>query len=210
MAGRFNLSISQGATYGPIVFKLRNTIVLSDAAAIGATSVAVSPLAQNVTSGATLTFGTIPVVTSASASIGDRTISVVALTEALTKGLVAKGDPIDLTGKSARAQIRQQFTDAAPLASFTCSILSPATLGEVSISLPSTTSATLPANINPDKSDDIADLQAVTFPSTTENKLFLPGFAPYYWDLELYSSDVVPVVDRYIYGRVVVTAEVTR
>ena len=210
MAGRFNISIAQGATLKPIVFKLRNTIVLSDAAAIGAETIAVSPLSQNVASGATLTFGTIPVVTSASASIGDRSIAVVAITEALTKGLVAKGDPVDLTGKSARAQIRQQFTDAAPLASFTCSILSPATLGEVSISLPSTTSATLPANINPDQADDIVDLQASTFPSASESKLFLPGFAPFYWDLELYSSDEVPIVDRYIYGRVVVTSEATR
>jgi hypothetical protein len=210
MAGRFNLLIKQGSTLKPIVFKFRNTIVLSEAASIGEESIEVSPLSQNVTSGTTLTFGTTAVVTSANAFIGDRSISVVALTASLAKGVTAKGDPIDLTGKSARAQIRQQFSDTAPLASFTCAIASPATLGEVSISLPSTTSASLPANIFPDRADDIVDLQSSTFPSSTESKLFLPGLAPFYFDLEIFDTSAPPVVDRYIYGRVVVTAEATR
>jgi len=207
---RYNLCVSQGASFGPIIFKLRNTIVLSADAAIGAEVISVSPLSQNVTSGTVLTFGTIAVTTSANAFVGDRTISVVALTEALTKGVVAKGDPIDLTGKLARAQIRQNYSDANPLASFTCSVLLPAINGEVSISIPSDITTIIPANIAPDKADDIVDLQVSTFPSTTENKLFYPGLAPYYYDLEIYDTEVPPNVNRYIYGRVIVTSEATK
>ena len=207
---RYNLKIPQGSTFGPIIFKLRNTIVLSADAVIGAEVISVSPLSQNITSGTVLTFGTIVVTTSANASIGDRTISIVALTEALTKGLVAKGEPIDLTGKLARAQIRQNYSDVNPLASFTCSVLSPATNGEVSISIPSTVTTTIPANTAPDKADDIVDLQSPTFPSTTENKLFYPGLAPFYYDMEVYDLASPPNVSRYIYGRVIVTSEATR
>lgn len=206
----FNICIPQGSTFGPVVFRLRNTIVLSANAPAGAVEISVSPLSQNVGLGSTFLFGAVSVVTTASAATGDRTISVEPLSSALTKGLVAKGDPIDLTGKQVRSQIRQQFSDVEPLASFTCTVLSPTTNGELSISLPSTTSAMLPANIFPDKADGITDLQNLSFPNATDLKLFLPGLAPFYYDVEIFNVASPPVVDRYIYGRVIVTAEVTR
>jgi hypothetical protein len=209
MAGRFNIEIKQGSTFS-VSFRLRHTIVLSAAALTSATTLSVSPIPHNITSGSTLTFGTVTVTLSANATIGDRTLSVTAISAAIAKSTTAKGDPVDLTGKSVRAAIRKDFSDTAPLATFTCTITSPATLGEVSILLPSTTSASLPANIRPNRADDIVDLQASTFPDSTETKLFLAGFGPYVYDLEVFTSDATPVVQRYVYGLVLVTSEATK
>jgi hypothetical protein len=208
-AARYNLKIDQGSTF-LFTVALRNKIVLSSAATLGATELAVSPLAHGLTNGDVLTFGTIPVTLTASASAGARTIAVSAISAAIAKGTTAKGDPVDLTGKSARAAIRAQYSDTAPLASFTCTVSNTPTTGEITISLPSTTSATLPANISPDRADDIADLQAVTFPSVTEAKLFLAGKAPYYFDLEVFDTASPPIVTRYVFGRVLVLAEATK
>lgn len=208
-AARYNITVQQGSTFAlPIV--LRNKIVLSTAAVAGVIELAVSPLAHALTSGRVLTFGTVDVTLSANASAGARLIAVNATSAALAKAATAKGDPVDLTGEQARAAIRANFADTAPLATFTCTIASPPTLGEITISLPSTTSAALPANISPDRSDDIVDLQSVTFPSATEAKLFLAGKAPYYWDLEIFDGATPPIVTRYIYGRLLVSAEATK
>jgi hypothetical protein len=80
----------------------------------------------------------------------------------------------------------------------------------MSIRLSSTVTAAIPANITPDKSDDILDLQSSLFPNSTEAKLFFPGLAPYYYDVEVYDTEIPPNVTRYIYGRVLVTSEATR
>ena len=210
MAGRFNIEIKQGSTFGPTVFRLRHTISLSVAALANDTTLNVAPIPHNITSGSTLTFGTVTVTISANASTGDRTLSVNAISGAIAKSTTAKSNPVDLTGKNVRAAIRKDFSDAAPLATFTCAVTNPATSGEVSLLLPSTTSATLPANINPNRVDDILDLQSSLFPNSTEAKLFFPGLAPYYYDVEVYDTEVPPNVTRYIYGRVLVTSEATR
>jgi hypothetical protein len=209
MAGRFNIEIKQGSTFS-VSFRLRHTIVLSAAASASATTLNVSPIPHSITSGSTLTFGTVTVTLSANATIGDRTLSVNAISAAIAKSATAKGDPVDLTGKSVRAAIRKDFSDTTPLATFTCAITSPATLGEVSILLPSTTSAALPANIRPNRVDDIADLQSSSFPDSTEAKLFLPGFGPYVYDIEVFDSAVPPVVQRYVYGLTLVSSEATK
>ena len=209
--GRYSLCIPQGSTYGPIIFRLRHTIVLSAAASATDTTLNVSPIPYALSSGDTLTFGTVIVTLSANASISDRTLSVDAISGAIAKSTTATGDPVDLTGKNVRASIRKDFADTSPLANFTCAVISPATSGEVSILLPSTVSATLPANIRPTAADDIVDLQASTFPDTTEKKLFLPGYSPFYWDLEVFDTvPDPPVVTRYVYGLVICTAEATK
>lgn len=50
------------------------------------------------------------------------------------------GQPFNLTGYSVASQIRHNYTDAIPSASFTCSIDSPATSGSLTISLPASAS----------------------------------------------------------------------
>lgn len=210
-AALYNLCIAQGSTFDGLTFILRNTVVLVSDAAIGAQTLDVSPLQYNITSGSTLTFGTTVVTLSANATAGDRTLSVTAISAAMIKGATAKGDPINLTGKLARAHIRKTFTDTTPAATFTCTIVSPATLGQVQLSLSSTVTAALAANINPDRVDEILDLQASSFPSSAETKLFLPGSSPYRWDLEIFSgASPNEVVTRYIYGFVLVTSEATK
>ncbi len=210
MSARYNIEIKAGATFGPVTFILRHRIVLTAAAELSATTLTVSPLAHAITSGTTLTFGTASVVTSANASAGARSLSVNAITTALAKGATAKGNLVDLTGFSARASIRAQYTDTAPLASFTCAIVSPATNGEVTIAMPSNTTTTLPANITPGRADDIVDLQTNSFPDATEAKLFNPGTSAYYYDLECFNTASPPVVNRWVYGRVLVSAEATK
>lgn len=209
MAGRFNIEIKQGSTFS-VSFRLRHTIVLSTAASASATTLNVSPIPHNIASGSTLTFGTVTVTLSANATTGDRTLSVNATSAAIVKSTTSKGNPVDLTGKSVRAAIRKDFSDTAPLATFTCTITSPATLGEVTILLPSTTSASLPPNIRPNRVDDIVDLQSTSFPDSNEAKLFLPGFSSYVYDVEVFDSATPPVVQRYVYGLVLVSPEVTK
>ena len=206
---RYNLCIPQGSTFSN-VFVLRHKIVLTADASSEETSLTVSPIPHDISSGSTLTFESVTVTLSADATAGDRTLSVNATSSALTRGTTAKGNLVDLTGKSARAQIRVNFSDTSATASFMCTIGTPATSGEVTITLPSTTTAAIAANMTPDKADDIADLQAATFPTSTEAKLFLPGASAYRWDLELYDTSDPPVVTRYINGLVIVTAEATK
>jgi hypothetical protein len=210
MAARFNIEILQGSTYGPVTFLLRHKVVLTTAAELSATTLSVSPLAHAIASGTTLTFGTVTVVTSANASIGERLLSVNAISAVLAKGATAKGNLVDLTGFQARASIRANYTDTAALASFTCTVVSPATNGEVTIAMPSTITTTLPANITPGRADDILDLQANSFPSATELKLFNPGTQPYYFDVECFNTASPPIVNRWIHGRVLVSAEATK
>jgi hypothetical protein len=207
----YNIKIDQGSTFGPITFVLRNTVVLVSDAVLGAETLDVSPLQYNITSGSTLTFGTTVITLSANATAGDRTLSVTATSAALTKSATAKGDPIDLTGKSARAHIRKTFDDTTPAATFTCAIVNPPTLGQVQLSLSSAVTAGLTANINPDRVDEITNLQSTSFPSSAEAKLFLPGASPYRWDLEIVSGTAPnEIVTRYVYGFVLVTSEATK
>jgi hypothetical protein len=209
-AARYNIQIPAGTTYGPITFVLRHKIVLSAPALIGNTTLSVSPLPHGLETGNTLKFGDVTVTLTANASLGANTIQVESLLQDLVKGLSAKGNPVDLTGFSARAAIRAKYEDASPLATFTCNIPAPATNGVVTILLPSNVTTTLPANIIPNRADDIVDLQDATFPTATESKLFNPGIAPYFWDLECFNTASPPLVIRYLYGRVLVTAEATK
>jgi hypothetical protein len=207
-SGRYNLCIPQGSTYLN-TFIFRHKIALTVAANSGATTLNITSLQHEILSGATLTFGTTTVTLSSTAAVGDRTLSVNAISAEIAKGTSANGDLIDFTGKTARAAIRANYTDTNPLATFTCTIATP-TNGEIAIALPSTSTSAIAANIHPDKADDIVDLQANTFPSTTEARLFLPGLSPYYWDLEVFDTGSPPQVTRYLYGRVIVTAEATK
>ena len=53
----------------------------------------------------------------------------------------------NLTGFSARAQMRSSKSDSAVAASFTCSITSPPTSGVVKMELPATTSSAMTAGV---------------------------------------------------------------
>jgi hypothetical protein len=64
-----------------------------------------------------------------------------ALTMTVKEGGVAK----DLTGYSARAQLRTRKSDASAAATFTCSVLSPASSGQVKLELDNSTSTALSA-----------------------------------------------------------------
>ena len=54
------------------------------------------------------------------------------------------GSPVNLTGYSARAQMRSKKSDASPAASFTCTVTD-ATGGVIKMSLPNATSSSLSA-----------------------------------------------------------------
>lgn len=211
-AAFYNICLKQGDTYAE-TFILRNKVILSSAAMIGDGILNVIPIPHTLLTGDTLTFGTVTVTLSADAAIGDRTLSVAPITDNIPKSTSARSAFLDLTGKSARASIRQEFLDTAPLVNFTCSIKNPPTSGEVTISLSSADSAALLANTTPGKVRAITNLQSSDFPTAAEIKtLFTVGLqpAPYYYDLEIYDSGSPPVVTKYITGRVVVLAEATK
>jgi len=207
-SGRYNICLKQGATYN-CTFILRHKITITEAAASSATTLKITSLQHNLNNGSTLTFGTVTVTLTSAATAGDRTLTVSAISAAIAKNTSALGNLYDLTGKSARSNIREMYSSTTALGSFTCTIVSPATNGEIRVSMTAATTAGITANIAPNKADDIVDLQANTFPTKEETKLFLAGKQPYVWDLEIYSGDP-EVVDKPLYGQVLVTAEATK
>lgn len=101
-------------------------------------------------------------------------------------------DPVDLTGKSARGQIRTGYTASTITAQWACLVDTPETSGSVSISLSDTTTAALSAyreTINP------AVMNTYT------------GAGIYYYDIEVYSTGNVK---RYMEGKLFVDPEVTK
>lgn len=201
----YNICIPQGTTFSN-TFVLRHKVVLSSAAVTGDTTLNIPPIAFTLSTGDILVFGTTTVTIAADVAIGDRTLTIEPLSNPLIKGVTAKGALIELTGLQARASIRENYDDAAPLASFICSISG----SEVTISMSSAVTAALPANIQPTKADSLSELQSTSFPTPADAKLFSPGKSSYFWDLELYSGSVPPLVNRYIYGKVLVLNEATR
>lgn len=210
--GFYNISLLQGDTYAE-TFVLRHKIIVSTDAVIGDDTLNVFPIPHGLTNGDVLTFGTVEVTLTASATANSSTLNVNAITGDIAKSTSAKSRFVDLTGKNARASIRQEFLAQSPLANFTCTIGTPATSGQVTLMLSSSTSAGIPANTTPGKARLISDLQSPTFPNSDELKnLFTVGLqpAPYYYDLEIYDSGSPPIVTKYIKGRVLVLAEATR
>lgn len=92
------------------------------------------------------------------------------------------GTPTDLTGYSARAQLRTTKSAASVAATFTCTITEPES-GEILISLNNSVTVGLT-------------------PSVTLG-------SKYYYDLEIYTTDDA-IVQRVLEGTALVTEEVTR
>jgi hypothetical protein len=199
----FNMIVPQGTTFST-TFSLRHRITTIAPALAGDVSLQVAPLAHTIASGSALTFGAISVTTTAEAEIGDRTLSIEPLSSPIPSGATAKGSLVDLTGQQARASIRRQYADPEPLADFDCSISG----SEITIALSSEVSESLPANISPSKANRIENLNDLGFPSPNELKLFFPGQSFFVYDVETF--DVGGNVKRWIYGKVLVTAEATK
>lgn len=202
-AAQYNLCIGQGETF-VTTFNIYNTVTITETAAVGAVTLNVLPLPHDLASGSSLSFGTVVVTLSADASTGAETISVGAISAQILANTTARGNLLVLTGKQARAKIRKTYDAATALADFVCTPTNP---GKVVISLTSTVTAGLAANITPSNAKTISNKQAIT---KEERKLFLPGFNTYYWDLEIYDGSDPPEVTRYIFGEVLVTAEATK
>lgn len=97
------------------------------------------------------------------------------------------GQPIDLTGRSARGQIRKRPSSSDLVAEFECSIPTPAN-GQIVIQLPASTSS------------------AISIPgaSFTSPAIFV-------YDVEVYyGSGDSEVVDRILHGELRIVPEVTR
>ena len=94
---------------------------------------------------------------------------------------------IDLTGRSARAMVRRQFSSTTPVFSFTCAIPTPSN-GQITMTVDASVTAAL-------------NLGGASVESPAE----------YVYDLELYYDDSgVEKVDRLLYGKVIVLPEVTK
>lgn len=100
--------------------------------------------------------------------------------------LVSTGGPaMDLTGYTARGQIRKAYTSSDITKSFTCTILTPATDGKIEISLSATNTAAITCGKTPQESA-----------------------STYVYDIEIESSG--GEVSRILEGKLFVDAEATK
>ena len=205
-AGIYNLCYEQGTTLGPITFKLSHAVVMSAAAAAAATTLSVLPLSTSYLSGATLTFGTVTVTLSAPASIGDETLSVNAISAAIANQAQATGNPVDLTGQSARGKIRENYGASVDLATLVC-VITDAVNGTLTVTLDSDTIIT--PNIEPLQFAQISGWSTKEVLTSKEQDYFITGLEPYVWDLETYDTSDPPIVKRRLNGMVAVIPEVT-
>ena len=205
-AAEYNLCLEQGASMLPIIFVFRHVIVLSEDAGSPSgqayTTINVFPIPHPLSSGATLTFGTVTLTLSASASEGAETLAVNSSSTYIAAGTTAKGDLVDFTGHTPKAQYRTSY-DATEAIDFDTAI---AGTGKISVSLSHTKSEQLQANITPFNAADIPDLQNL---NSEDLRRLLPGQSPGVWDLETEDSSDPVIVRRWYYGRVLVTAGVT-
>ena len=206
-AGIYNLCIQKGSTFGPITIQLNYSVVLTEDAPIGVTSLRVSPLNSEYLSGQTLAFGNTQVTLTTTASVGNTILSINALTAALSRGDQATGNPVNLTGIGARGKLKKTYTDPTGLADLTCTIGTPPTQGLISISLPSNT--VIEDNISPLNFSQIQNWATKSQLTREDRRLFNPGVEPYVWDLETFDTANPPNVKRRLNGMVAVTSEVT-
>jgi hypothetical protein len=199
--GKYNLAIHQGATFRRTL-TLRQAVTILANASKGATQIKVQPFGVSVPAGTVWEFRwrdeiytAVLAQTLAPATAGQtEAIAVVQPLPQFIPAMVrAGGPPVNLTGFTVRAMLRKTYKDAAP-AVFDTTIVSPASLGKIELSLPAATTALLKPNCK--------DATQVSF----EAKNLL--FAPYVWDLEAIeaSGDVWRVLN----GLAVVTPEATR
>jgi hypothetical protein len=119
----------------------------------------------------------------------------------------------DLDGLVVRAQLRERL-DSNEGVEFGCLVEDPPTTGVIQLSLPPSVTQTLKPNIEAFRAADLIDtldwpnyLEEIS--SELKKEYFMSGRSPYYWDLEVSSLDG-NTVNRFLSGRVLITAEVTR
>ena len=206
-AGIYNLCIQKGSTFGPITIQLNYSVVLTEDAPVGATSLRVSPLNSEYLASQVLTFGGVQVTLTTTVPVGGTTLPINALTAALSRGDQATGNPVNLTGIGARGKIKKAYTDPTGLADLTCTIGTPPTQGLISISLSSDTAVA--DNISPLNFSQIQDWATKSQLTREDRRLFNTGVEPYVWDLETFDTANPPNVKRRMNGMVAVTSEVT-
>lgn len=113
-----------------------------------------------------------------------------------TFSISANNLPRNLTGFTARSQIRRRLNDLTPLASFSCII--GGSNGQITLSLSNSITSSLPISTS-------LDLIPTSFYSLPSNKLPTPLF---YWDLELVSPS--NIVECPVLGYVMVIGEATK
>lgn len=199
--GNLNLVLHQGATFRRSL-TLRQTVTLLANASKGATQIKVQPFSVSVPAGTVWEFRwrdeiyTAVLAQPLAAATAGQTeaIAVVQPLPQFIPAMVrAGGPPVNLTGFTVRAMLRKTYKDPTPVA-FDAAIVSPATQGQIELSLPAATTALLKPNCK--------DATQVSF----EAKNLL--FAPYVWDLE--AIEASGEVWRVLNGLVVVTPEATR
>ncbi|MEM8610476.1 MAG: hypothetical protein AAGF93_00545 [Cyanobacteria bacterium P01_H01_bin.105] len=206
--GIYNLCVNQGATFGPISIQLVHTIAVIDPAPVQSTILKIAPVASSYLAGHTFDFNGLSVTLAAELNQGDRTMSVAPLTVRIPSGSTADGNPINLTSQQARSKVKQNYADTSSLAVLSAIITDPLN-GIIQIGADAAVTTDIPANIEPLDFYQLMDWPTKSDLSRDERKLFLPGFRPYVWDLETFTTQATPQVKRRLNGLVAVTAEVT-
>ena len=173
----------------------RQPVILAEDAFAGDTTIYVFPLTYELTSGRKLVFPNQRVTLAATATVGATTLTVTALSIdsliSINPDIAATQNdfPVDLTGYTARSQIRETVESSTILAQFTTSIQADVGTGV----------------------DSVIRLQLPSDPNQTYNTTELvptPSGLYYVWDVEIVSPG--GQVTRIVQGDVEVSAEVTR
>jgi hypothetical protein len=120
----------------------------------------------------------------------------------------------DLTDLNVRAQLREKLNSSAAT-DFVCSVVDTSPSGVIKLSLTSTVTAALKANIEAVNYKALKaalpwDSLIQELTPDEKKKYLISGKDPYYWDLEVFELGSPEVVNRFLTGRVLVTTEVTR
>lgn len=214
--GRTNLVIPMGATWARTITYYDPLALLASVTATGTKGVASATITNGSASGVTFTAGEVvqfgnlvaivaATVTVAAASTGTVTLTT-ALGSALTGVAVSKAGPFNLTGYTARMQVRAKSETTSTILSLTSSPAAGITLGGAAgtIALALTAAQLDTATL---------DLSTITAPEAWVSEELpdggvLRGFGLVgVYDLEIVSG---AVVTRILQGQVVFDAEVTR
>lgn len=99
----------------------------------------------------------------------------------------SNGEPMDLTGYTAQAQIRKDYSSVSITAEFTCTVELPESEGNITMRLEAINTASI-----------MAGLESTDDQST------------YVYDLEISDNDNPPIISRILEGKLFIDPEVTK
>lgn len=203
-ASNYNLVINQGASF-ELPVTLLQQIVLTEAApktppGQATTQIKVRPLSVLVplgtvwrfTRSSNIDFTGQPITLSANLAAGAIAATVQRIEEFIPVGATAQGPPADLTGATAQAQLKTDYSSPA-IASFSCTFTEPRTTGRLVVGLSTAQTTALRPHLTRADDDISYDVDQLLYP-------------PLVWDLAITTNGTKK---RVLQGLAIVSPGVT-